>query len=63
MPHNENKLGDLLKQLKVESQMLRAPGELGSGIPVINYEQVVQVLKEKKDYSYKCLERAIGSRD
>lgn len=61
MPHNENKLGYLLKQLKAESQLLRSADELGLDFPVINYEQVNQALKDERECSYKCLERATGS--
>lgn len=51
MPHNENKLGGLLKFLNLESQIIKNCNLLKMEIPNINYNIVNTVLEEKRKTS------------
>lgn len=61
MPHNENKLGYLLKSLNADSQILVSPDQLGTEMPSIDYHTINQILNEKRHFSNQCLIKAINN--
>ena len=55
MPHNENKLGGLLKFLNLEDQIVRNCSELKMQIPDIDYDIVNATLNQKREVSIRNL--------
>ena len=56
MPHNVNKLGGLLKQFNLESQILTDLSEISSKkIPKINYKGVNGIIQKYRDTSFNFL--------
>lgn len=61
MPHNENKLGGLLKFLGLESQIVKTCDDLSMQIPEIDYEKVNSTLTEKRIISKKNLQEGLNN--
>ena len=56
MPHNENKVSSILRELGLTGMMMRTPAELQAyGIPQIDYASAGRTLKQKREVSRQLL--------
>ncbi len=61
MPHNENKLRDLLEYLSLGEQIVKDINEFQEKeIPCIEYEEIRKFMKEQRKVSEKYLQENIG---
>lgn len=61
MPHNENKLGGLLRYVGLESQLVNTIDELPESIPTIDYASFNKKLSTLRDESKSILVKAINN--
>ena len=63
MPHNENKLGGLLRDLGLDAQIVRTPTLSDRKLPTIDYRGLSTTLREKRDTSAKELIAGIAENE